>query len=155
MNITDYINESLNESNNSYDLEKWISRGQGLTRNRMPQVDNDAMDYVLMHMANKYKVKKLQVPVSRLRPIQSELNFDKVNKMAKKDDAINRKYIVSSKYGLADGTHGIASLLVNDKSNDEQMVTIYKVNLPCKKLIEIMNKLKVTYKKEIHESKNE
>ncbi len=151
MNISDYINESLNES---FDFDGWLSKSSGLSRNKMPQVDKDAMDYVLLHMARKHKITKKQVPISRLRPIQSELNMDKVNKMVKGGDAINRTYIVSNKYGLADGTHGIASLLANDKSNDEQLVTVYRTNLPCKKLIEIMNKLKVTYKKEIHESQN-
>lgn len=151
MNISDYLTESLKES---FDLDNWIKKGNGIPRNRMPQVDSDSMDYVIMHMANKYKVKKMRVPISRLKPIQSEINIDKVKKMSDNSDSLNRNYIVSNKFGLADGTHGIASLLINDKSNDEQLVTVYKTNIPCKKLIEIMNKLKVTYKKEINESKN-
>lgn len=147
MNITDF----LVESSNDFDLDEWIGKGLGVKRNKMPQIDSDQMDYVLMHLSKKYKIRKMVLPVSKLLPIQSEINKDKVMKMVKKGKSPKMPFLISKNYRLCDGTHSVASQLMTNPNNE---VTVYRSNLECKKLIEILNKLKVTYKKEINETKN-
>lgn len=152
MNITDFLSESLV---GDFDINKWIKQGIGLSRNKMPQIDSDQMDYVILHLSNKYKLRKMIVPVSKLLPLQSEINLEKVNKMVKKITKKNKftqkiPFLVSKDYRLCDGTHTAASIL---STNSNMEVVIYRSNLESKKLIEILNKLKVTYKKEINESK--
>lgn len=146
MNITTF----LNESNNDFSIEDWISKGLGLKRNRMPQIDSDHLDYCLMHFANKYKVQKITIPVSKLLPIQSEINLEKVQKMVKKAKAPKTPFLVSKDFRLCDGTHTAAALLLQNPNTE---VVVYRTNVESKKLIEILNKLKVTYKKELNENK--
>lgn len=147
MNITVFLNESFGE----FSINDWITKGLGVKRNRMPQIDKDQMDYCLMHLSNKYKVQKITIPVNKLLPIQSEINMEKVEKMVKGKSKAKVPFLVSKDYRLCDGTHSVASLLLQ---NPKKEVTVYRTNLEEKKLIEILNKLKVTYKKELHESKN-
>lgn len=148
MSITDYLNESFSEK---FSIEDWINKGLGIKRNRMPQIDSDHLDYCLLHLSSKYKVKKMVIPVSKLLPIQSEINLEKVNKMVKKGKKPKTPFLLSKDYRLSDGTHSAASLMLQDPNAE---VTVYRTNLESKKLIEVLNKLKVTYKKEINESEN-
>ncbi len=150
MEIKEYLENALiNESLDSFDVDGWLKRGKGIKRNRMPQLPKENFSSFLMHFARKYKIKEMTVPVSKLKPIQGEVNMEKVKNMIGKKKASKRSFFVSKDYGIADGTHGVLSLMMKDPNT---MVKIYKTNVPCGKMIEILNKMKHSHNAELNES---
>ncbi|BAV39238.1 phage associated [Tenacibaculum phage pT24] len=150
MDVIQYLTEALKVGD--FNVDDWLKKGQGIKRIKMPQLPKENFPQFLMHFARKYKIKEMKVPVSKLKPIQCEVNMEKVKKMAKKGIGLDRTYLVSKDYGIADGTHGVLSVLL---SNPDHEVKVYRTNLPCRKMIEILNKMKGTHNADINENEDE
>ena len=150
MRIDEFLNDAIEKD--GFDVDGWLKQSKGIKRDKMPQLPKENMSDFLIHFAKKYKVKRMVVPVSKLKPIQNEVNMEKVNRMMGKDKASKRTYFVSKDYGIADGTHGALSIMMKDPNTD---VNIYRTNLPCKKMIEILNKMKYSHNAGINEDNSE
>ena len=143
--IVNFINESV-----EIDVDDYLSQSIGIPRNRMPQLPKEHFDTFLMHFSNKYNVKKMKVCISKLKPIQNEVNIDKVKSIIDDDvDDENQIFFVSKEYGLVDGTHRHLASLSKDPTKE---VNIYRTNLSSKKTIEILNKMKHSFNKGIDEN---
>ncbi len=129
-------------------LSFYTKQNLGRKRETMPQLDiND----VLIHFSDKVGkgkgVKKVKKALSKLKPAQDEVNFDKLVDMQKNNhDWRNRVYFISRDNFLMDGHHAYALGLEEDP---EYEVTCYKVNLPARDLIKRCNQLKSSKKEDL------
>lgn len=128
--------------------EQKIKDGLGLTRDKLPQVDEDSLDDFLIHYSDKAKVKKMKMKIKDLKFSQGEIDEEKVLDMMKDDDEgwKTRKYIMSLDKYLLDGHHSVAAGLELD---EETEVDVYRVNLPMKSLITRTNKMKIATNRDI------
>lgn len=118
------------------------------SRKDLPQVDKEDIDELILHFQNVAKVRKIKIPLSKLKPAQSELNYQKIqNKLnSNSKQWISRTYICSQDYRLVDGHHDYAQGL---EINPEQEIIAYKVVLPFDKLIRRVKQMRISKKKDI------
>lgn len=120
-------------------------------RETMPQIASEDVDQVVIHFAQNspnVKVTKKLVPLSKLKPTQSEINEDKVNSMSVDTNAT--RFIVSKNYYMADSHHHWAAIHEAYKdAENEPTVTVYKINLEIGELLRRLNLMKVSGKKDI------
>lgn len=129
-------------------LSFYSKQNLGRKRNTMPQLDKND---VLIHFSNEVGkgkgVKKVKKALSKLKPAQDEVNFDKLIDMQKGGhDWRNREYVISRDNYIIDGHHAYALGL---EEEPEYEVTCYKINLPATDLIKRCNQLKSTKKEDI------
>ena len=137
----------------NFDDKDYISYSEDLPRARMPQIPKEEIDSIIIHFGNKHGgLRKTSCPIKKLMPTQNEIDMDKVRKFIRKNDHNwkERRYIVSKDFKLADGHHDIVTGLIEDPDSE---VTIYKSRLPIRKLIEVLNKMKVSNREDIKGSK--
>lgn len=128
-----------------FNYKKYMKKSLKKKREDMPQIDPDDIDSFLIHFSDKYKVKKYTKKISELKPTQDDIIDEKITKKIKdKEDWKNRKYIISLDNYLVDGHHSWAQGL---EFNPEQEVTVYRVNLPIRKLLSAVKKMKISYTK--------
>lgn len=141
-----FAKKQLNE-NYQFNLQEYLDNSLGIPRNRMPQVPDDNLDDFLLHFKSRWNVKKKTIPLKKLKPTQGEINMDKVKSMLrkKKKPYFLRKFIVSKDYRIADGHHAHVAGMLKDPNHP---VTVYQVSVTGKKMLEILNKLKITYREE-------
>lgn len=134
----------------NFSIEDYLKQSLNITRDKMPQIPDSELDSFIMHFSSKYGLKKLQVPLCKLKPTQNEINIDKVRDMIKdrSERWKERKYLVSKNWHLADGHHDCVCGMIQ---NPNELVTIYKVNLPIEKMLQIMRKLKITKFKDVED----
>lgn len=129
-------------------LSFYSKQNLGRKRNTMPQLDKND---VLIHFSNEVGkgkgVKKVKKSLSKLKPAQEEVNFDKLVDMQKGGhDWRSREYIISRDNYIIDGHHSYAIGLEEEPDCE---VTCYKINLPATDLIKRCNQLKSTKKEDI------
>lgn len=137
--LTYFVNED------KFDLDQYLDSSLQFKRSRMPQLPEDKFDTFLLHLANKYSVKRIELPAQSLKPTQGELDMSKAKNKAIKfsrPGAIRPAFIASKDCRIADGHHAHAGLLIN---NDKKPVVVYKTNLSAPKLIEVLNKMKHSF----------
>lgn len=141
----DQVSESL-----GFIYEEKVKSGLGLTRDKLPQVDDENLDDFLIHYSDKAKVIKTKVRLKNLKFSQGEINNEKVIAILndEEEDWKTRKYIMSLDKYLLDGHHSVAAGLEVD---EEFEVDVYRVNLPMKSLISRTNKMKISTKKDIED----
>lgn len=127
----------------NFDKDEYLSNHSNIDRSKMPQIPENELDTILIHFMNRHGgIRKEVVPITKLQPTQNELDMDKVRDMIKSDhNWRDRKYVVSKEYKLCDGHHSIICGLIGDP---DASVTVYRSKLPIEKMIQILNRLKVT-----------
>ena len=152
--LTSYLNQT---SQVGFDVENYLSKSSGYARNVMPQIDDKHLDYVVNHFKkhDKWDIKKRTMMAASLKPAQNEINMSKVDSILKSgfisSGDVKKKVFIASKDGfLADGHHAHVAAL---STNSSIPLQVMQTNLPIDKLLKVLNQLKVTYKKEIHEAK--
>ncbi len=124
----------------------------GRTRDSMPQIKDSEIDSFLLHFAGKSKttkVTKLKMKLKDLKPTQKEFNEDKIIQGLGNSNWKKRIYIISKDNYLLDGHHSWGSGL---EMNEDQEVSVYKVNLPIKELLRRSNLLKISSKKDVQDN---
>lgn len=118
------------------------------SRKDLPQINKSDIDELILHFQNVAKVRKIKIPLSKLKPAQSELNFQKIKDKLNTNSRhwIGRTYICSQDYRLIDGHHDYAHGL---EVNPEQEVIAYKIILPFDKLIRRVKQMRISKKKDI------
>ena len=128
-----------------FSYETKLQDNIGIPRSKMPQIHSRlALADVIAKLSTKYSVKPTTMQLGSLKFTQNEINQDKVKKMIDKGIDDDPFYIVSKENRLADGHHTYASQLEIDGS--KHRVEVYKVDLPIKKLLDVLNKMKHTTK---------
>lgn len=129
-------------------VDSLFKNSHGYSRSYMPQIPSDKLDNILIHFAKKYKVYKEVVPISKLKPSQKEYDFNKVRKsVANNKDWQAHPFVVAKDYSLADGHHRYVDGMMT--CPDDTEVTCYRINLDINKLLQILNRMKVTSREDI------
>ena len=121
----------------------------GINRNELPQVEEEIYEQLMEQMKNdniQYKVGT--ITCGKLKPIQSQLNKDKILSILN-DDPKDYKLVVSNDNYICDGHHRWAASLNRD---EDQQIPCIKINMCIIDLINYLNNLEFTKSKEIHES---
>lgn len=136
-----FVNEqNINEA--EFTKDGYIASSLGFKRSRMPQLPKDKLDTFLIHLADKYGAKRIEINPKRLKPIQGELDMDKVHSISKDSSFEIPAFITSTDLRIADGHHSHAALMLNGNTNN---VVVYRTNLSAPKLIEVLNKMKHSF----------
>lgn len=131
-----------------------------IPRIQMPQIENEYLDDYLKFIKKYYKIKKISLPVSKLKATQNELSeraIRKTQKKIKKKIYKPNSIIVSKDNYILDGHHRWASYrdcevnptLCKLKKKTLKIKT-YKINAPIKKLLSKTKKFKNIVYKDIH-----
>lgn len=138
-----------NSSNSSLrELIYFTYDNLGFNRKDLPQINKEDLDELILHFQNVAKVKKIKIPLFKLKPAQGELNYSKIqNKInANSKQWLSRIYICSQDYRLIDGHHDYANGL---EINPEQEVMVYRIVLPFGNLIKRIKMMNISKKKDI------
>lgn len=133
-------------------LEFYNKKNLGRSRNTMPQIDLEDFTDILLHFRrNNVSVKRKCVPIKTLKPSQTELNHDKIQDKinGNSDQWKTRWYMCGRDHHIVDGHHDYAYGLQTDPDHE---VTVFRINLPTKKLIRRLNSMKATTNRELEES---
>ena len=130
------------------DLIYYTYSNLGYPRENLPQIDVKDFDSLLLHFKDFCNVKKIEYPLYKLKPAQKELNPEKILNKLKTNSKqwIDRIYICSKNYTLVDGHHDFAHGL---EINPNQMVNIYKIDLPYNNLIKRIKQMKISKRKDL------
>lgn len=126
------------------EIEEMFANGPQIARSKMPQIDSEFSDNVLIHFAKKYKVQKVKMKVTDLKPSQSEYDFGKVKQhVANGSDWNDKPFLLAGKNNLLDGHHRAVQGMMTEPDTD---VTAYKLGMPLERAIKILNRLKFSYR---------
>lgn len=128
----------------TFAYEERLKDGLGKKRSQMPQVPLEDLQVFANYFAAKYGadiISRLELPLSALKPSQSEFDKAKINSKARSEDWKNREYIASSQLHLLDGHHDWAAGL---ESDPDAKVKVLQIGMPSEQLISEANKLKMT-----------
>ena len=105
-----------------------------LPRNLLPQIPNDKFDDFREYMENNdISSKLIRLPGKYIKPIQSQLNKDKIKKIIS-DGEVSNPLIISYDNYLLDGHHRWAAELVK---NINCKIICLQFNCPITKLLEL------------------
>ena len=149
--LNQYILENQNSEELGFDFKRFFRNSPNIPRSRMPQIPYEHFDDFLIHFANVHTLKKVKKRVGDLKPIQSEVNIDKIKeKISKGPLDYEPKFLLSRYNQIADGHHGLVQLQMEDPDRE---VWCYRTNLKPKKLVGILNMMKLSYNKDLNDKK--
>lgn len=148
ISLSDFLTESLNDMIVPLKYNSFMHYNIDRERISMPQIPHERVDDFLIHFSDKYRVQKCTMDICNIKPSQKEMDVNKVIGMYKDRSfkPTDNVFVVSKDNYLVDGHHRWAAGLEED---DTQKVNVYKINLPIKKLLWILNKMKITNKEGI------
>jgi ParB-like chromosome segregation protein Spo0J len=125
-------------------IEKGICDGNlGIPRVKMPQIPEKKVEHFVSFLKEEgFRAQKKKVPVDSLRATQKEINADKAEAISGKivdgTFEMDPPVVVSSDNHILDGHHRWAGgLLAKVREGLDVMMSVIKVNLPIKKLLEL------------------
>tara|TARA_B110001469_G_C9600637_1_gene298450 strand:+ start:762 stop:1196 length:435 start_codon:yes stop_codon:yes gene_type:complete len=126
----------------------------GVTRNKMPQINEAVMKDYLKFIKKSSKVAKRKFNVNTLKPTQNELSLNVIRKKQLKLSKHNKNppIIISNDNYILDGHHRWATLRdcnmfpKNCNTKLSLKIDAYKIDMPIKKLLKKTRSFKhVTY----------
>jgi len=139
---------------------KLCKGNMGIPRVKMPQFDEKVTKTFLSYLKkNGVKVKKINIDVRKLKPMQNQLNGDAINNMKKKYKQgmfnINKQTILVSKNNyIIDGHHRWGTLrscldnvneCINKNNTFNSKISTYQINLTPLKIIKLSKSFKIKY----------
>lgn len=131
---------------------KALKGGKGFDREELPQIKGEDVDKFLAFLRRKdVEVESRETRVADLKPTQSELNTEKVEKLAKDGmtDALRSAIIISSDDYILDGHHRWAAVKKLDKDGT---IKTKRASVPIKRLIQLGHEFPKSFTKEIDEA---
>ena len=143
ISLSEFLTESLNDRIVPLKYNSFMQYNINRERISMPQIPQERVDDFLIHFSDKYRVQKCTMDIGSIKPSQKEMDDNKVIGMYKDRSfkPTDNIFVISKDNYLVDGHHRWAAGLEED---DTQKVNVYKINLPIKKLLWILNKMKIT-----------
>lgn len=144
----------VNNKKVEFNLQKYLKDSLNITRDLMPQIDYDEF-FKNYDLFDKYiRIMKLKVPANLLKPIQNEINLEKVvNKLvkAKEEEEKNQNterfftndkvpfFITSNDFHIIDGHHSHVQILMDEPT---KLVDLYMFDLNATELYNFFTNLK-------------
>jgi hypothetical protein len=120
-----------------------------IPRHLLPQIPSDEYDEFRQFLEDQgVAVKLLFVPVSKLKPIQSEFNRDKVEALKQKPEKLANPIIVNKDGFILDGHHRFVAVKELDGSHK---IPCYVANCNLKQLIELGHLFDGSFTRTVHE----
>lgn len=126
--------------------------GDGVDRRHLPQIPKSKLaEFVRFLRQNEATVVVGSVAAEIIKPIQTEINQDKVNAMKSNiEEFRNDPLIVSKNMWLMDGHHRWFTL---NQQDPRTKVKIIHVQLPMKELVSLAKEFEGSFSKDIDEMK--
>jgi len=131
---------------------KTLKGSKGFERDELPQIKGEDVDKFLAFLRRKgVEVEAGETKVADLKPTQSELNQDKVEKLAKdgRTDALRSAIIISSDDYILDGHHRWAAVKKLDK---DDTIRTKRADVPIKRLIQLGHEFPKSFTKAVDEA---
>ncbi len=129
-----------------------LKNSLGISREDLPQIDEKNIPKFLEVLKNKkINVLETRIDVSKLKPAQNQLNWEKVETLMNKglNFLLNGHPIfVSNDNIVIDGHHRYWALNMLDQQAD---ISVYQINLPVYECIHQMRMFKDAYSEDIDE----
>jgi hypothetical protein len=119
-----------------------------LPRNALPQIPNNKVEEFCEFINGQdIDIVRGKVDTDKLKPIQSEVNMDKVKNMLSDTAALDKPMIISKDGGILDGHHR----WIANKMNENDKVNVIKCNCSMRDLIELGHEFDGSFVKSIKE----